>query len=277
MSEFATIFWVLAGLTLMGMASAWTGLLLSLKGDVLSGDVIAHGVLPGIALSFIGFESKEIYYLMPGALLSGWLTLEARDWLVRQAGIRSDTASAMALSVSYGLGIVGMSYIRYGGNGSQSGLDRFLFGSAATILPEEILFSSILMVLILGIILFKWKEIFLIYFDKDWARAVGFNPNRADRLLTLMTLICVVTGIQMAGVVLMSSFLIAPAVVASIFVRHFYRRVFFVALVSAVAVFAGSWTSAFFSNMPTGPWVVVYLSLMAFGGMVWRRIFRHSV
>jgi manganese/zinc/iron transport system permease protein len=270
MSEFATLAWVLAGLILMGLASAWTGLLLSLKGDVLSGDVIAHGVLPGIAIAFLGFGSKEIYYLVPGALLSGWLTLEARDWLVQRAGIRQDTASAMALSVSYGLGIVLLSMIRYSGQGAQSGLDRFLFGSAATILPEEIIFSSILMVLILVVLIVKQKALFLIYFDREWAKASGFRPHQADRLLTLMTLICVVTGVQMAGVVLMSSFLIAPAVVASAFVRHFAWRVPFVAGVSALAVISGALTSSFFSNMPTGPWVVVYLSLMAFGGLGWQ-------
>lgn len=267
------IWWVFAGLCLMGIASAWTGLFLSLKGDVLSGDVLAHGVLPGIAIAFIFSGSKEIYYLAPAAFVSGWLTLESRDWLVR-IGIRSDTAAAMALSVFYGFGIVLLSYIRYSGLGAQSGLDRFLFGSAAAILPEEILFSSVLAFVILLLIFFNYRSLFLCFFDREWAISIGYKPQRAERLITLMTLACVVTGVQMAGVVLMSSFLIAPALAASAWVRSFKWRIPMVALISVLSILIGSGISFRLPQMPTGPWVVVLLSLFAFIGILSSRLNR---
>lgn len=267
------IWWVFAGLCLMGIASAWTGLFLSLKGDVLSGDVLAHGVLPGIAIAFIFSGSKEIYYLAPAAFVSGWLTLESRDWLVR-IGIRPDTAAAMSLSFFYGLGIVLLSYIRHSGSGAQSGLDRFLFGSAAAILPEEILFSSLLAALILILILLNYRSLFLCFFDKEWAISVGYKPQRIERLITLMTLACVVTGVQMAGVVLMSSFLIAPALAASAWVRSFKRRIPMVALISVVSILIGAGISFRLPQMPTGPWVVVMLSLFAFIGILSSRLNR---
>jgi len=266
MSDFLTLGWVLAGLALMGVASAWTGLFLSLKGDVLSGDVLAHGVLPGIALGFIFSGSKEIYYLAPAAFLSGWLTLEARDWLVRN-GIRSDTAAAMALSVFYGLGIVLMSYIRSSGQGAQSGLDRFLFGSAAAILPEEIIFSSLLALSILTLIRWKYHTLFLCFFDREWAQSIGFKPRKADRMITLMTLACVVIGVQMAGVVLMSSFLIAPAIAASSWVPSFRGRIPAVAIISVLSILLATLISFYQPQMPTGPWVVVVLSAFAFLGI----------
>lgn len=270
MEQYLTLIWVLSGLSLMGMASAWTGLFLNLKGDMLSGDVIAHGVLPGIALAFIMTGTKELYYLAPAAFISGWVTLEVRDRLVQKAGIRPDTAAAMALSVFYGLGILLMSYIRSSGSGAQSGLDRFLFGSAASILPGEILFSSFLALLICGLVLLRYRAFRFHFFDREWAESCGFSPARYDRLLTLMTLACVVTGIQMAGVVLMSSFLIAPAVAVAPWTPSLQRRIPWVAVIAVLGIVAGSLTSFRFENMPTGPWVVVWLSGMAFASLIFK-------
>lgn len=268
MEQYLTLIWVLTGLSLMGMASAWTGLFLSLKGDMLSGDVIAHGVLPGIALAFMVTGTRELYYLAPAAFLSGWATLEIRDRLVQKAGIRPDTAAAMALSVFYGLGILLMSYIRSSGSGAQSGLDRFLFGSAASILPGEIIFSSVLALITGGVVLLRYRAFRFHFFDRQWAEACGFAPARYDRLLTLMTLACVVTGIQMAGVVLMSSFLIAPAVAVAPWTPSLQKRIPWVAGISVLGIVAGALTSFRFENMPTGPWVVVWLTLIAFASLV---------
>lgn len=264
----ANLLWVLTGLILMGTACGLTGIFLSLRGDVLSGDVMSHGVLPGVALAFMISGSRELYWLVPGACLSGWLTLEFRDWLVRKPGLRPDTAAAMALSVFYGLGVMLISHLRYSGQGSQSGLDRFLFGSAAAILPDEIIFTAVLAFTVLVLILLNYRSLVICIFHPEWARACGYRPERISRLLTFMTLICVVSGIQLVGVVLMASFLVAPGIAASGWVKSLGLRIPLSLLISATAISLGVYVSNMFAGMPTGPWVVVFLSVFAFAGLL---------
>jgi len=259
--------WVIAGLVLTGIACGVTGVFLTLKGDALNGDVMAHGVLPGVAAAFMLSGSRELYWLIPGACVSGWITLWSRNVLIRKAHVRPDTASAMALSVFYGLGVMLISRLRYSGQGAQSGLDRFLFGSAAAILPEEVWTAGILAIAILLIVVWKYRALVLLVFDPVYARVHGFQVKKMSLLLNFLTLISVVIGIQLVGVVLMSSMLVAPGIAASGWTLSLKGRLYGALILSTISVIAGTWVSLQWTGMPTGPWVVLFLSLFAFAGI----------
>ena len=99
-------------------------------------------------------------------------------------------------------------------NANQSGLDKFLFGQAATLLLSDVWFMAIVTGICLLILLLFWKEFKLLLFDADYAKTLGFNIKFIDALITSFIVLAIVLGLQTVGVVLMSAMLLAPAAAA---------------------------------------------------------------
>ena len=127
--------------------------------------------------------------------------------------------------------------IQQSGAAGQSGLDKFLFGNAASLLGEDLLvFGGVAVVLLLSIILF-YKEFTLLSFDPSFARTIGLPVRGLELLLTTLTVLAVVVGIQAVGVVLMSAMLITPAAAARFWTDKLFVMIL---LAAAFGAFSGA-------------------------------------
>ena len=185
--------YVVLGTVLIGISSAIVGCFTFLKKKALVGDAVSHSVLPGICLAFMIAGNKNPLILIIGAFATGWLSLVAIDFITARSKIKKDTAIGLILSVFFGFGILMLTVIQHSGNASQSGLDHFLFGKAASLVGDDlVIFSSMALVLIMSIVLL-FKEFTIISFDQDFAQAIGFPVRALELALTTLTVLAVVT------------------------------------------------------------------------------------
>jgi manganese/zinc/iron transport system permease protein len=255
--------YVAFGSMLITGSSALVGTFTFLSKKSLSGDAIAHAVLPGICLGFLVSGTKNPFYLILGAFVTGWLALQCITIITSRSRIKEDTAIGIVLSVFFGFGILLLTFIQKGGNANQSGLDHFLFGKAAALVSNDLfLFASVAVLLIIFSILFL-KEFQLIIFDRNYALSIGIPIKKLDLLLTSMLVLAVVIGIQAVGVVLMAAVLITPAAVARFWTGTVGMMLFISALVGAFSGLAGAYISYLAPSMPTGPWIVIVVSILA--------------
>ena len=254
---------VVAGsLVLCGMAAA-VGCFTFLRKRALIGDAISHSVLPGVCLAFILTGEKSPLYFLIGAILSGMLSLVIMEGLSRSRMVRTDTSIALMLSVFFGTGIVLLTSIQHGGNAAQAGLDKFLFGKAASITQEDIWLFSISAASILGILILFFRGFTAISFDEEYAVSLGFPVKWLRFCLSFITVWAVAVGIQAVGVVLMSALLITPALAARMW-THSLRIMIALALVfGMISGYIGAFVSYTAPAMPTGPWIVVIATLLA--------------
>ena len=110
---------VVTGTILLCAIAGFVGCFTFLRKRSLSGDVVAHSVLPGICLAFILSGEKNSFVLMLGALITGLLSLGMMEWISRRRIARPDTALSLMLSGFFGLGIVLLTYIQHEGNAAQ--------------------------------------------------------------------------------------------------------------------------------------------------------------
>jgi manganese/zinc/iron transport system permease protein len=260
--------YVVLGTLLVGISSAVIGNFAYLRKRALLGDAIAHSVLPGICLAFMLQGTRSLLVLMPGAFISGWLALQSIDWIDRKSKIKPDAAIGLVLSVFFGLGVMLLTRIQQTGTGSQAGLKHFLFGQAAAILPGDLWVFGITSLLLCGTVFLFYKEFTLLSFDPDFARSAGLPVRWLELMLSTLTVLAVVTGIQTVGVVLMAALLITPAAAARFWTDSLGRMVIIGAIFAAIASVLGSFVSYQQVNMPTGPWIIVFMSLIAFGSML---------
>lgn len=260
----ANIRFVVLGSMLLAASSAMVGVFIVLRKKALVGDAVAHGVLPGICAAFLLFGTKNIVFLISGAFVSGWLSLILIDAIVKKTKIKKDAAIGLVLTVFFGFGIVLLTYIQHAGNSSQSGLDSFIFGKAAALVGNDLIaFAIIALVLITTVIAF-FKEFTLVSFDEPYALALGLPIGKLELLLTTLTVLAVVTGITAVGVVLMAAMLITPAAAARFWTNDLRKMMVLAAVFGAVSGLLGAYISFVAPSMPTGPWMVVVSSCIAF-------------
>lgn len=260
---YPNIKYVVFGTLLLSISSALVGCFTVLKKKALVGDVVSHAVLPGICLSFLIAGYKDPILIITGAFITGWLSIVTMDYIVRNSKIKEDTATGLSLSVFFGVGILLLTYIQHSGNAQQTGLDSFLFGKAAALVGEDLFVFSVVAIFIVIIVALFYKEFKLISFDVNFAEAIGLPVKRIELLLTSITVLAVVTGIQAVGVVLMAAMLITPAAAAKFWTSRLHLMLLLAALFSAFSGIAGAFISYAQPSMPTGPWMVMVLSMIA--------------
>ncbi|MEQ8809770.1 MAG: iron chelate uptake ABC transporter family permease subunit [Imperialibacter sp.] len=255
--------YVVVGSVLLAISAAIVGCFTFLKKRALIGDAVAHSVLPGVCLAFVVSGTKNPIYLIIGAFITGWLSLRFIDMIVRYSKLKEDTAIGLTLSVFFGLGILILTAIQHSGNANQSGLDQFLFGKAASLVGQDlIVFGSVSTILLLVVGLL-FKELTLLAFDEQFGKAIGMPVKGLELVLTTLTVLAVVTGIQAVGVVLMAAMLITPAAAARFWTDKLTTMVFLAALFGAISGVSGAYISFVAPAMPTGPWIVLVISFIA--------------
>lgn len=248
---------VALGSALLGIVSGALGAFAMLRKQSLVGDAISHAALPGIVLAFWLTGSKAPLVLMLGAAAAGWLSTLLILRIVSATRIKYDSALGFNLSVFFGVGLMLLTFVQRQPDARQAGLDKFLFGQAATLLVEDVWAMALLGGLALGLLALFWKEFKLLSFDFEYATSQGFPVRGLDILLTSLIAAAIVIGLQAVGVVLMSAMLVAPAAAARQWTDRLGRMALLSGLLGALAGLTGALISSSVPGLSTGPTIVL--------------------
>ncbi|WP_339044060.1 metal ABC transporter permease [Cardinium endosymbiont of Tipula unca] len=255
---------VLLGTILLSTSSSMIGTFALLKRKTLISDAISHAVLPGTCLAFFFTGEKNSTWLVLGAFITGWLASIAIGKITMHSKIKQDTSIAIVASVSFGVGSFLLSILQHSGQANQGGLKSFLLGSAATLLRADIILLLLLSLAIILITLLFFKEFMVIAFDALFAKSIGIAVKKMDFLFTSLMVLAIVVGIRAVGVVLMSAMLITPATTARFWTNNITCIMLFAILISFFSSFIGTFISYTVPSMPTGPWIVLIMSFIAY-------------
>ena len=262
MMSYTTII-VLIGTAIIGGLAGAVGCFAVLRRQALLGDAISHAALPGIVLAFLILGVKDHAGLMIGATLSGVLGIVWIRGITTNTRLKTDTALGLILSLFFGVGVLLLTYTQGLDNANQAGLDKYLYGQAATLLLEDIWVAIIASVLIFGFIVFYWSSIKLVLFDRSYAQSRGYKLRNWDLFINGLIVVAIVLGLQTVGVVLMSALLLAPAAAARQLTDRLIMMVIGAGLIGALAGMLGTMISSglLFNlgnvSVPTGPAVVL--------------------
>ncbi|WP_407671574.1 metal ABC transporter permease [Paenibacillus guangzhouensis] len=245
--------WILMGCMLLGLMSGMIGSFAYLRKQSLIGDTLAHAALPGICIAFMLTGVKSLPLFFVGAFVSGLIATYSITVITRYTRIKADAAMGIVLSVFFGIGIVLLTQIQHSPNGNQSGLDKFLFGQAASMIHSDVyLMIGVSAVIVIACTLL-FKEFKLLSFDPGFARGLGFPVGLLEQLLMFFLVMTVVVGIQAVGVVLVAALLITPAVSARYWTDRLGVMVVLSGVFGAISGVIGTLISTTTSNLPTGP------------------------
>ena len=271
---------VALGSAVLGAVSGVLGSFAVLRKQSLLGDAVSHAALPGIAVVFLITGIKNTEILLLGALISGLIGTFMIIIIDQYTRIKFDSALGLTLSSFFGLGLVLLTYIQKLPNSNQAGLEHFIFGQASTLLKRDVFIMIGLGLFILLVVGLFWKELKLFSFDPEFGKSIGFSNVKTNVILSSITVVAIIIGLQSVGVILMSALLIAPGVAARQWTDKLSMMVVLAALFGIFSGVLGTLISSLVDNMPTGPVIVVVISLIVFlsllfasnRGILWRHI-----
>lgn len=186
---------VALGSAIMGMVSGMLGVFAVLRRQSLLGDAMSHAALPGIVLAFIITGSKEPLVLMTGAAVAAWIGALFVLAIISTTRIKQDSALGLILATFLGLGFVLLTWVQTRPNAAQAGLDRYLFGQAATLLERDVAAMAAIGVPALLVLALLWKECAILSFDPDFARSIGLPVRLLSVLLTSLLVAAISIGL----------------------------------------------------------------------------------
>lgn len=249
------------GTTVLGAMAGVLGSFAVLRKQSLLGDAISHAALPGIVLAFLWTGTKDSYVLLIGALIMGIIgSLGIRN-MTQKTQLKTDTALGLILSIFFGFGMLLLTYAQKLPDANQAGLDKYLFGQAATLLKEDVYILFLSSIIILLILLAFWKEFKVFLFDAEFSSSMGIANRFFDILMTMLIVLVIVLGLQMVGVVLISALLLAPAAAARQWTNRLSTMLILAAIFGAISGFSGTFISANSNQMATGPLIVLVASV----------------
>ncbi|GAA5416769.1 manganese transport system membrane protein MntC [Paraliobacillus ryukyuensis] len=260
----ANVRWVLIGSLILGFASGMIGSFVLLKKQSLISDAMSHAALPGVCIGFMIFQEKSLPILLVGAAVTSLIATHAIQVIVNHSKIKSDAAIGIVISVFFGFGIVLLTYIQQNFTSDQAGLDAFIFGQAASLVRSDVQLVAISSLILVLITTICFKAFKISIFDPSFAKNIGIHVRFFNGLLLALVVGIVVIGIQMVGVVLIAALLITPALAARYWTDNLTVMAWLAGVFGSISGLIGAITSTLFSNLPTGPMIVLSASVIFF-------------
>ncbi|MCE7984966.1 MAG: metal ABC transporter permease [Caldilinea sp. CFX5] len=269
---------VALGVGVLGIVGGALGSFAMLRRQSLLGDAMSHAALPGVVLAFMLTGSKAPVVLLLGAAVAGLVSTLVMIGINRYTRIKEDSALGIILSVFFGFGLLLLTFLQRNPDARQAGLNKFLFGQAATLLVQDVLVMSLFGGLALLLMLLFWKEIKLLTFDRDFGASLGYPMTLLEILITVLLVLAIVIGLQAVGVVLMSAMVVAPAAAARQWTNRLGVMVMLAAGFGALGGVGGALISSTGAGLSTGPVIVLCVSAIVIvslllapnRGVLWR-------
>lgn len=248
----------------LGLASGTIGTFLLLRQRALVGDVLAHAMLPGIALAFLVMvalgapgHGKSLPVLLIGGATTGLVGLLGVWCITSFTRIRDDAALGIVLSVFFGAGIALMGLVQATAEGSAAGLSTFIYGKTASMITSDLQLIGISAIVIALACAVLFKEFSLLCFDDAFAATQGWPVRGLDLLMLALVTLVTVIGLQAVGLILMVAMLIIPPAAARFWTDKLGRMTLMAGGIGAISGWLGASVSALTPRLPAGAMIVL--------------------
>ena len=244
----------LFGGMLVSLCASLLGVSLVLKRYSMIGDGLSHVSFGALSIALaMGWSPLKVS--IPVVVLAAFFLLR----ITENSRIKSDAAIAIISASSLAIGIIVTSLT----TGMTTDVSSYMFGSILAMTKEDVMLSAVLCIIVLGLFVLCYNQVFAVTFDENFAKATGVNVSAYNMLISVLTAVTIVLGMRMMGAMLISSLVIFPCLTSMRVFKSFTSVVVSSGILSLVCFLLGMMASYQFS-MPAGASVVV-VNLIAFG------------
>jgi manganese/iron transport system permease protein len=236
---------------LVGLVCGFLSSYLILKGWSLIGDALSHAIVPGVAGAYmLGLPFAA------GAFLAGGLAAAGIMFLNQQTSLKQDAIIGIIFTSFFALGLFMVSI-------SPTSIDvqKIILGNVLAISASDTIQLAIIGGVTLFILMLKWKDIMLVFFDEHQAKAIGIDPFWIKVLFFALLSASTVAALQTVGAFLVIALVITPGATAYLLTDRFPKLVLISSIIGAMTCFSGAYLSYFLDGATGGIIVVLQTAL----------------
>lgn len=241
--------WVSA---LVGGVCAFLSAYLMLKGWSLIGDALSHSIVPGVA----GAYMLGLPFAL-GAFAAGGLAAGAMLFLNQRSGLKEDAIIGLIFTAFFGLGLFMVSV-----SPASVNIQTITMGNILAITPYDTIQLAIIGFVSLAILLVKWKDLLVAFFDENHARSIGLNPDGLKVLFFMLLSASCVAALQTVGAFLVIAMVVTPGATAYLLTDRFPRLLILSVAIGVVTSFVGAYVSFYLDGATGG--IIVSLQTIIF-------------
>lgn len=262
-TEFEFMRRALAGVFALALGAGPLGAFLMLRRMSLTGDAMAHAILPGAAIGFL-FAGLNIYAMTAGGLAAGLLVAVGAGVVARATGMKEDASLAAFYLISLALGVLIVSL-----KGSNVDLLHVLFGTVLGIDDATLILISCITTVTLITLAFIWRPLVLECVDPAFLASVSRAGGVSHIAFLSLVVMNLVGGFHALGTLLAVGLMMLPAATARFFVRDLTALVTLATAIAFGSGVAGLLVS-YHLGTPSGPSIILvaglaYAVAVAFG------------
>ncbi|NMA05665.1 MAG: metal ABC transporter permease [Acholeplasmataceae bacterium] len=195
-----------------------TGLLSSFlvsSNQSLIGDGLAHTTFTGIVIGII-LGNNPLYIAIPFTIIVAVIIKS-----LTYTKLEGDAAIGLVSTFIIAVGFILISLSK----GFNQSIESILVGSIFSTTWADILVVGVISLILISFITSSYSELVSITFDETYAKFNKINVKLYDYLFTIITAVIVVLGVKTIGTLLISAFIIFPAVSANLISKSFKEMI----------------------------------------------------
>ncbi|WP_298261844.1 metal ABC transporter permease [uncultured Litoreibacter sp.] len=241
--------WVSA---LVGAVCAFLSSYLMLKGWSLIGDALSHSIVPGVAAAYM----LGLPFAL-GAFFSGGLAGASMLFLNQRTGLKEDAIIGLIFTSFFGLGLFMISLSPVPVN-----IQTIIMGNVLAISPADILQLALIGGVSLIVLLAKWRDLMVTFFDESHARSIGLRPDILKIIFFTLLSASTVAAMQTVGAFLVIAMVVTPGATAYLLTDRFPSLLMISVAIGTLTSFVGAYVSYFLDGATGG--VIVCLQTLLF-------------
>ncbi len=207
-AEFAFMQRALLGTVLLSLSACPIGVFLMLRRMSLTGDAMAHAILPGAAVGFV-VAGLEVLPMTFGGLVAGLVVALAAGVVSRLTVQREDASLAAFYLISLALGVLLVSI-----RGSSVDLMHVLFGTVLALNDQALYLIAAISVVTIALLILVWRALVAECLDPLFLRSVSSAGPFVHYLFMVLVVLNLVGGFEALGTLLSVGLMMLPAAAA---------------------------------------------------------------
>ncbi|MFE6167563.1 metal ABC transporter permease [Viridibacillus arvi] len=255
---------------IIGIIAPLLGVFIVVRRLSLIADALSHVTLAGIAGSlylsqtFTGLALLNPLYLGIVASVSGSVLIERLRRLYKHY---EELAIPIIMSGGIGISAIFISLAK----GFSTDLFSYLFGSVSAVSRQDLFIVVVIALLVIAFIYLFYKELFVLSFDDEYAKASGLPAKWIHLLFMIVTALVIAASMRIVGILLVSSLMTLPVAASIRIAKGFKQAILYAIIFGESAVIAGL-VSAFYLDLAPGGTIVVISILILLVVIVGKKI-----
>lgn len=178
------------------------------------------------------------------------------QFLIDKIKVNQEISLLITHSIAISLVMIFLSLTKnYGAN-----LFNILFGNINSISAQDVMIIACLSIMVISLLLVKWRTIILVFVDEVSAKLRGINVTFYKYFTTILISVMIALAVKVVGVLLVATMLALPIVSASLVSRNL-KQVVLMAIVMAIISFEGGIMASYVLDLPASA-LIVFISLL---------------